>query len=315
MRTVFALLGSAEDDMTRSTGWALARSPAFLAAVLARLAPGHAPGSAIGVRLQEGSEHGGYTDVEIETEQLFFIIEAKRGWTLPSRRQLELYAPRLALREKHGGLVVVSECSREYAVPRLPTDVGGTPVLYASWEEIVHLAAAAAVSSGWVEKRLLAELGDYLEGLIHMQDQQSNLVYVVVLAEGTPEWSTMSWRDFVRVKRQYFHPYGKAGWPVMPPNYLGFRWQGRLRSIHHVESYEIVDPLYAKLPEIIPEKWGEAEGEYVLYALGPGIAVPGEVKNGPIYPNARLTAAIDLLLTSETIADAVRLTKERLGSQ
>ena len=176
VRTVFALLGSAEDDMTRSTGWALARSPAFLAAVLARLAPGHAPGSAIGVRLQEGSEHGGYTDVEIETEQLFFIIEAKRGWTLPSRRQLELYAPRLALREKHGGLVVVSECSREYAVPRLPTDVGGTPVLYASWEEIVHLAAAAAVSSGWVEKRLLAELGDYLEGLIHMQDQQSNLV-------------------------------------------------------------------------------------------------------------------------------------------
>ena len=38
-------------------------------------------------------------------------------------------------------------------------------------------------------------------------------------------------------------------------------------------------------------------------------------RNGAVYRNARLTAAIDLLLTCDTIADAVRITKERPGSQ
>jgi hypothetical protein len=45
------------------------------------------------------------------------------------------------------------------------------------------------------------------------------------------------------------------------------------------------------------------------------MTVAGEVKNGRIYPNARVTAAIDLLLTSQTMAEAVRLTKERIGTQ
>ena len=102
---------------------------------------------------------------------------------------------------------------------------------------------------------------------------------------------------------------------ALVPRETLLNWRRRRDGTPDHPYFMIVDPLYAKVPEIIPEKWGEAEGEYVLYALGPGIAVPGEVKNGPIYPNARLTAAIDLLLTSETIADAVRLTKEHLGSQ
>jgi hypothetical protein len=45
------------------------------------------------------------------------------------------------------------------------------------------------------------------------------------------------------------------------------------------------------------------------------MTVAGEVKNGRIYANARVTAAIDLLLTSQTMAEAVRLTKERIGTQ
>ena len=38
------------------------------------------------------------------------------------------------------------------------------------------------------------------------------------------------------------------------------------------------------------------------------------MKNGNIYATARLTAAIDLLLTCDTIAEAVRLTQERPGA-
>ena len=312
--TVFDLLGGSENDMTSSTGWALTRSPTLLRLLLAAVAPATKPGMFIGVRLQESSGLGGYTDIEIETENLFVIVEAKRGWQLPRRAQLELYAQRLQRREKQGVLAVLSECSREFAEPRLPKTIGQVPVCHLSWAEVVALGRAGARCAARAERPVLRDLCDYLEGLIHMQSQQSNLVYVVVIAEGSPPWSRIPWRDYVRVKSQYFHPYGRNGWPAVPPNYLGFRWGGRLRGIYHVEGYEIVDPLWGKVPEIERALRGENDGEFVLYQLGPAIEPPKVVKNGNIYATARLTAAIDLLLTCDTIAEAVRLTQERSGA-
>jgi len=314
MATLFDLLGDSENAMTSSTGWALTRSPTLLGLLLEAVAPANDPGRPIGVRLQESSDLGGYTDIEIETENLFVIVEAKRGWQLPRRAQLELYAQRLLRREKPGALAVLSECSREFAEPRLPKTIGQVPVCHLSWAEVVALGRAGARCGARAERPVLRDLCDYLEGLIHMQSQQSNLVYVVVIAEGSPPWSRIPWRDYVRVKSQYFHPYGRNGWPAVPPNYLGFRWAGRLRSIHHVEGYEIVDPLWDKVPEIDRAPEGENDGEYVLYQLGPAIEPPKVVKNGNIYATARLTAALDLLLTCDTIAEAVRLTQERPGA-
>ena len=299
--------------MTYSTGWALTHSSTLMSLLLETVAPGTGPGRPIGVRLQELSDPGGCTDIEIETENLLVIIEAKRGWVLPEHAQLELYAERLRLRDKTGVLVVLSECSREFAVPRLPEGIGGVPVRYLSWGELVELGHARAHSAPRSERPVLSDLCAYLEGLIHMQSQQSNLVYVVVIAAGAPPWSSIGWRDYVRVKRQYFHPYGRNGWPAVPPNYLGFRWEGRLRSIHHVEGYEIVDPLWGTVPEIKPAP-GENDGEYVLYQLGSAIEPAKVVKTGNIYMTARVNAAIDLLLTSDTIAEAVKLTQARPGA-
>ena len=265
--TVFDLLGDSENDMTSSTGWALTRSPTLLRLLLERVAPGTNPGMFIGVRLQESSDLGGYTDIEIETENLFVIVEAKRGWQLPRCAQLELYAQRLQRREKQGVLVVLSECSREFAGPRLPKTIGQVPVCHLSWRDVVALGRASACRGARAERPVLRDLCDYL-GVDHMPSQQSNLVYVVVIAEGSPPWSRIPWRDYVRVKSQYFHPYGRGGWPAVPPDHLGFRWGGRLRSIHHVEGYEIVDPLWEKVPEIERAPQGENDGEYVLYQLG-----------------------------------------------
>ena len=186
MATVFDLLGDSENDMTSSTGWALTRSPTLLRLLLERVAPGTNPGMFIGVRLQESSDLGGYTDIEIETENLFVIVEAKRGWQLPRCAQLELYAQRLQRRAKQGVLVVLSECSREFAGPRLPKTIGQVPVCHLSWRDVVALGRASACRGARAERPVLRDLCDDLEGLIHMPSQQSNLVYVVVIAEGSP---------------------------------------------------------------------------------------------------------------------------------
>ena len=316
--TVFALLGTHEDDMTYSLGWTLSRSPGLLSLILARTMP--AAGQPSAVRLQEASEHGGFTDVELEAEDGLVIIETKRGWTLPWDEQLERYAPRILQRDKPGVLVVLSECSREFAAVKLPKAVRGVPVTHLSWAEVAALCRQAhGDARGAGERDVLTQFRRYVEELLPMQNQESNIAMCVIIGDGKPNWSRIPWRDYVTVKRQYFHPFGRNGWPADPPNYLAFRWEGVLRSIHHVDGYEVVDPLYAKVPEIRRKAWDahgdEDQGEYILYDLGPAIVPAKEVTNGRIYATARVTEAIDLLLTCDTIADAVRLTRERLGDE
>jgi hypothetical protein len=108
---------------------------------------------------------------------------------------------------------------------------------------------------------------------------------------------------------------GVNGWPAIPPNYLGFRYQGKLQSIHHVNDYELVEDFAPFFPEINQKKWqpeNNAES-YFLYTLGPAIRPPHEIKNGGIYPNGRLWAALDLLLTSKTVEQARDRTQRRLA--
>ncbi|MBP3327264.1 MAG: hypothetical protein J6L77_12715 [Coprococcus sp.] len=52
-------------------------------------------------------------------------------------------------------------------------------------------------------------------------------------------------------------------------------------------------------------------GNYFVYKLGPAIIPPKEVKNGKIYPNGRVWAMLDTLLTSDTISEARDISKAR----
>ncbi len=308
--SVFELSGYQEDDITASLGWALSRSPSLRRGLVRDLLPGAQHKTVASILLQEPAESGGYTDIEMRGDGLHCIVEAKRGWNLPGNDQLRTYATRLVGRAGQRALLVISECSREYAALALPDAVREVPLLYRSWRQIDLLASDAAVHASLHERRLLAELKDYLGRAMSMQDQESNLVYVVSLAAGTPEWSNISWRDIVTEKRRYFHPFGSGGgWPVDPPNYLGFRYDGRLQSIHHVESYEIVTDLHTRIPELRHPQ----PGPYVLYSLGDPIRPSHEVTNGRVYPSGRVRAMIDLLLTCRTVAEARDKTKERLA--
>lgn len=165
------------------------------------------------------------------------------------------------------------------------------------------------------ESRLLRELGRYLRRLVSTQNQRDNMVYVVSLGDQPTEWSPISPRDIVLRHGRYFHPVGGSGgggWPKEPPNYLGFRFDGRLQQIRHVDAVEVTQ----RPREFIPgfgEEHDFADLHYI-YDLGPPIEPAGEVCNGQVMRALRVWAALDLLLTSETIGEARDRTNERLAA-
>jgi hypothetical protein len=308
VRTVFDLLGKKENDLTYSLGWGFTQSETLLRQLLGEVFAGNDVGTVQALRLQEFLAGGGFTDIEIETDRLALVLEAKVGWSLPGQKQLEQYAPRIAQAEI-GKILVISECTPEFAEPRLPTAVAGVPVVYRSWRQIVKLTEACN-PSGHAEKRILRELTTYLRGLMTMQNQVSNLVYVVSLGANVQEWSApFTPIEIVTKKDRYFCPVGN-GYPKEPPNYLGFRWDGKLQQIRHVHGYKVFTDAHEAIPELAPR---QVERHY-LYLLGPPIVPSETVKTGNLWRNQRVEAMIDLLLTCDTIREARDMTQERLAA-
>lgn len=321
-KTVFDLLGDKENDITFSIGWALAQCDGFLTLLLKRLFADYDVGEAQAVQLQQSGDSG-FTDIEIITNHAHVIVEAKRGWDLPENieQQIAKYARRFSASSKHNRLVVMSEAADYYALARLPQQVNGTPVHYLSWRAVAALATESQRASAHAEKRLLQELVSYLNGIMTSQNQTSNQVYVVAVAGGTPDWSALSWQDIVTQSHRYFHPVGGNGWPKTPPNYLGFRYGGRLQSIHHVDSYTVVpdsEAMATAFPEMPSNVW-EAQDlfskAHFLYTLGPAVSPAHEVRTGNIFRSGRVWAALDLLLTSQTISEARDSTQQRTSQE
>jgi hypothetical protein len=313
VHTVFDLLGSKEDDCTYSLGWALAQSDALADALLREFLAGD-PDAATVVRLQESVPGSGRTDIELETVEAHVVLEAKRGWTVPSIEQLQQYTPRF-LNDigRKSVLAVVGEGSSEWALPRLPKEVGGIPVQYASWARVAELASSAADGCrSSVEKRLLRELCRYLKGVMTMRDTESNMVYVVSLGTKPLVSDGTSFADIVVKHNTYFHPVGGPGrYPKVPPNYLGFRFGGKLQQIRHVEDYEVHDePWNIIVPALKEMDWPPEP--HFWYQFGPPIIPPREVRVGPkIKWSARVWVPIDLLLTCETLSEALEKARGR----
>jgi hypothetical protein len=305
--SVFELLGTGENDITYSLGWALSQSPMLRRALLRRVFPKEPDLAIDRVALQERRPDSGITDIEMTGPHAHVIVEAKRGWQVPARRQLALYAPRLrAGKRPHRALVAMSECAADFAALHLETRIDGVPVVHIAWRD---LAAMARFKQGThAERRLSTDLRTYLQRIVKMQNQESNLVYVVSLGSDRPAWSRLTWIEIVEKRNRYFHPIGTDGWPKEPPNYIGFRYRGQLRRIQHIEGWKVITDLHAEMPDLgNPGRWEP----HFLYSLGPPILPTKPIKNGGIYPNGRVWAMLDLLLTSDTVADARDITKRR----
>jgi hypothetical protein len=311
--TVFDLLGNKENDITYSVGWALSQSPELASTFIEGLLPQVDEASVDVVLLQEGVPGAGFTDIELKVNEseLHIVIEAKRGYDLPGLEQLTKYATRTE--EPPTVLVVMAEAPTHYVEGKLPKEVAGVGVIYRSWRWVDELAATAiARSTNHAEKRLLRDLSRYLRGLMTMQNVNSNLVYVVSLG-GEIEETGIGFRDVVIQYDTYFCPVGggPGRWPKEPPNYLGFRFDGQLQQIRHVDGYKIVEDDHAGF-EPLEGKVDWAHDRHWLFQLGPAIVPPEPVKNGKLWPTHRGWIAIDLLLTSKTVAEARDKTNARL---
>lgn len=317
VNNIFQLIGNLENDITKSIAWALARCPEFLKAVINEVMSLEIDTQNVRITYQEFEKNKGITDLEItDTTSFYIIIEAKRGWILPGAEQLTLYSQRKNIIESpvsHKAIISMSECSEDYANTYLPFRViKDIPVNHLSWKRIYELANSAKTGSSTSQKDLLKELMRYLGDIMTMQAKESNWVYVVSLSTEKPENCDLTWIDLVEKKMKYFHPFGINGWPKEPPNYIGFRYKGKLQSIHHIESYSITKNIHDEIEEM-PNV--EDEYEHFVYSLGKPIKPLKDVKTGKIYASGRKWAMIDTLLTADTIHEASEISKQRMNNE
>ena len=306
IRSVFQLLGDKENDITSSICWALVKCPVFMKGIVNRVCGVDAEPESVRILNQEYDKETGITDIEVTDDQQFHIIfEAKRGWLLPGADQLTRYATRKDFAQRpfeHKHIVSLSECSQTYAYLYLPFhEVNGIPVSHLSLAEVFQIAKNARPASNHEQKHLLDEFTEYLGGVMTMQNKTSNWVYVVALSHGHYEGCELSWIEIVKKYDKYFCPVGGNGWPKEPPNYIAFRYDGRLQAIHHIEGYTVTRNMHEQIPEMPDEEWSE---NHFVYSLGPAIVPNKTVKTGNIYRSGRVWAMLDTLLTCDTISEA-----------
>jgi hypothetical protein len=305
-------LGKYEDDMSRSIAWVMSQCPEFLSAFLKRFAGCKVDPKTAVIRCQVIDKSAGRTDVEIQaSESLHLIIEAKRGWELPGQPQLNKYANRLCASDaKRKLIVVLTDCSHSYSRTHLSsTEIAGIKIKPVSWGELAQLASDIRGKCASGHRYLIGELLEYLRRIITVQQIDSNWVYVLALAKGTPNDWGISWIDIVNKRHRYFHPVGLRGWPPDPPNYIAFRYRGELQSIHRIEGHVVVTDLHEVFREI-PS--GNTNEPLYVYKLGKPFRPDHPVPTGSnIKWASRRWCMLDTLFTSPSISEAYRISKER----
>ena len=308
---IFELIGSNEDDLTASLGWCLTKCPEFLKGFANTLnMPALTHAASIDLQV---TDNAGRTDIEIwAPAQAVAIIEAKVGFTLPNLDQLQRYADRENFQAdpaRQKSIIVISDYEAEVArkITQTPPSISGIEIKYLAWRELTPLVETAAKSSSPAQKRLLRQFIDYLETHVTTKNINSNEVWITSLSTNEFGNHGLTFIDYVEQKRTYFHPIRK-GYPSTPPNYIAFRYHGSLQSIHHVSSYTTVSHLNDAYLNLLDET---DEDPHFIYTLAEPIIPNRVIKTGGLFGSGRHWAAIDLLLTSNTVRDAVEATKLR----
>lgn len=311
LESLFQIHGSDENDLSGAFALLLSRSPRFLTAVLADLTGIKATPLHTQIRFQTARVGEGITDVEVLVPNSAFIVfEAKKAAALPSVGQLRKYARRCRAVGLPSQLVSLTNLhDLPERIQTRKSSVGGIPIRIRSWRWVCETATRALRRERSLYARfLLGEFVRFLEAFMGLETMYSNYVFVVSLGSGAPTGWQTSWIEVVEKHRRYFYPLQARGWPP-PPNYMGFRYHGRLQSIHHVESCEVVQDVRDHFPGA---ERGKDWGSHYLLHLGPPIRPAREVRAGPrVRFSARVWCMIDTLLTSRTISDALTLTERR----
>lgn len=306
---VFQLAGFDENSASFALGWVLENSPALRQSVTQAIFKRAIEIDDPRVTLQRHAEDGGYTDLELRFGGNYHVImEAKRSWQPPTVTQLKRYLPRMVgSNQRNMRLVSISAADINYASTRLPKELGGVKVVHMSWGMLKKLCLQASRNKLPFDERMwLRHLVEHLKEYIWMERLSDNTVLVVSLGKQllSKEYTGV---DMVEKDRRYSHPVG-GHFPKEPPNYIGFRYNGKLQSIHHVDNYKIVTNLAKE-----NRRWPSTNSDRFVYYLGPPIKPSKDVRSGNIR-DLRLSCAIDTLLSGEfaTIMEAYKATKLRL---
>lgn len=308
--SAFSLNGLDENSATYALGWTMSRSSHLSMLFSTDIVGIDLDSEKTSLELQKYGQEG-FTDIEIICSSIcHLIVEAKRGWALPTDEQLKRYAKRIDPKlVKKSAIVSLSAASQEYAERHQLAKVNGIPLIHRSWGDIYRLICSAyRQASSLEEKFWLRELENHIKEYVSMQNPRDNMVFVVSLSsEPINEGDSYSWIDVVEKDKCYFHPVGNR-WPVIPPNYIGFRYYGKLQSVHHIEGYNVVTNLATINP-----KWPSTDFDHFIYKLGPAMLPPIEIKNGRIWPSGRYECAIDTLLSGAyaTVSEARDETERR----
>lgn len=309
VESVFELLGTKENDITFSLSWCLANIKPFQS----KFVENEDELTNLDIRLQEyGKGDKGFTDIELSSDKIFYIIEAKKGWNLPTKSQLNKYIGRFKeFDEVKNKIIVISECRKEYALKEIKEYNIDIPIEFISWREIHKWLDEVRMKCNLNQKNLIDQLDKYFSKVITMQDKDSNEVFCVVVSDKKLR-GNFTFVDVVK-KGYYFYPL-KSGWPKDPPNYIAFRFKGKLLSIHHVDGYEIVELPDKHIPEIKGWK-GWSRYHHFMLKLGKGFKPNHKVRNGGIYGSGHIKCDLDTLFICSTIKEAIDMTQKRKNKE
>ena len=146
-----------------------------------------------------------------------------------------------------------------------------------------------------------------------MTDPASSWAYCVSLSRDKPAGGgEHNFIDYVVKEGVYFHPFGwRKGDPVDPPNFLAFRWDGKVQRIHRVVAHEVVPNLQVRWPSVPEDE--DTIRPHAVYTLGPELPMNGPVPSGTNYRASRLWVLVDQLLTSPTLKDALAASRSIAG--
>jgi hypothetical protein len=301
----FDLFGASENEITAAFALALRTSSKLRGAFLDVIERG----GRIVEEMRLEAVHGeSRTDLELNLGGETIILEAKKGWRVPTHEQLGKYAE-LVMSQPVGKLVTISDASEEWAEKLLPASIGDVAVQHVSWRTILNLVDAAVNDEDRSTRELLRKFDRYVRKVAEMRNGTDMWTYCVSLSD--KKFGDITFMDYVTGEGVYFHPHSdwQKGWPTNWPNFLAFRWKGHTRQVNRVLSVSVVDDLREFWPTI-PEDVGARS--HVLYKLGPAIPMR-PLPNGGAYASGRVWVLLDQLLTATNLLEAVERSKELAG--
>lgn len=222
---------------------------------------------------------------------------------LPTTAQLASYAPRVLARGG-GALVTLSQASRDLASSLLPHEIDGVPVIHLPWPDVVEVLTAVRSAERGQRRLWLDQFQTYLTKVIHVRPPADSWTYCVSVSNGRPAGGgRWTFQEYVTHELHYFHPYGVSGWPLEPPNFVAFRWQGAVQRIHRVTKADVVPRLVDRWPDI--PTIADTVRPHAVYQLGPRIPPHEPIPSGAQYRASRLGVLLDQLQTSPTLAHAI----------